>query len=127
MRNILIFIAFVLFCFGFVSCEKQPKRVIPATDDYETRTDPDRVFKNGDWELRIWATAAKGTRSEGHHGILLFKGDVVKASEIGEKIETSLGAAYYCGQPAPGRSTYSLNEFYCTGWRLLETPSSGEN
>jgi len=56
----------------------------------------DRVLAVGDWGLEI-RYSAKGTRSEGQHGTLLYRGEAVKATNIGEIIKTNLGEMKYYG------------------------------
>jgi hypothetical protein len=57
---------------------------------------PDRVLKKGSWELQVFYRN-KGTRSEGQHGILLYKGEPVEAKKVGEEKETDLGLMKYYG------------------------------
>ena len=55
-----------------------------------------KVLREGAWELQIWYRA-KGTRSEGQHGVLYHKGKLVKAAAVGKELETSLGKMKYYG------------------------------
>jgi len=84
----------------------------------------DRVLAKGDWVLEInyWA---KGTRSEGQHGTLLYKGEVVRAANTGEIIATDLGEMKYYGDPSVRVEWLR----YQTGWnfaRLGKVPRADE-
>jgi hypothetical protein len=56
----------------------------------------EKVLRAGAWELQIWYRA-KGTRSEGQHGVLLRDGKIVKGSTVGEEMDTALGKMKYYG------------------------------
>lgn len=56
----------------------------------------EKVLRAGGWELHIWYRA-KGSRSEGQHGVLYQHGQIVKASSVGEAVETALGKMRYYG------------------------------
>ncbi|WP_433745149.1 hypothetical protein [Paenibacillus amylolyticus] len=58
---------------------------------------PGYMDKKGDWELKIYYRA-KGTRSEGQHGLLFHKGKWVSADHVGELKETDLGLMKYYGE-----------------------------
>jgi hypothetical protein len=60
----------------------------------------EKVLRAGAWELQIWYRA-KGTRSEGQHGVLLRDGKIVKGSTVDEEVDTALGKMKYYGtQPS---------------------------
>jgi hypothetical protein len=58
--------------------------------------DPQKVVRNGDWELRVWYRLM-GSRSEGQHGALYFQGSEVSSTLVGAERETSLGRMKYYG------------------------------
>ena len=60
----------------------------------------DKVLRDNGWELQIWYRA-KGSRSEGQHGVLLHNGNEIKGSRVGEEMTTALGKMHYYGT-APG-------------------------
>ena len=64
--------------------------------DVSTRPDRRVISDSGAWELRVWYRA-KGTRSEGQHGALLFEGRELETPEIGTARDTGLGRMTYYG------------------------------
>ena len=72
-----------------------------------------KVLREGAWELRIWYRA-KGTRSEGQHGVLYHNGQMVKAAAVGKQLETSLGnMKYYGATPAAS--------WEASGWHFADS------
>jgi hypothetical protein len=55
-----------------------------------------KVLREGGWELQIWYRA-KGSRSEGQHGVLLHDGKTIKGVTVGEELDTALGKMKYYG------------------------------
>ena len=73
---------------------------------------PDRVLKKGDWEFRVFYRA-KGSRSEGQHGVLIHKGNVVPPGKKDEELATAFGIIVYYG------NTYEL-PWTPTGWNFKD-------
>lgn len=67
---------------------------------------PDRVLKKGEWEFQIFYRA-KGSRSEGQHGVLLHKGVALPPGKKKEEKESPLGTMVYYGDDyqAPWETT----------------------
>ncbi|MBJ6610567.1 MAG: hypothetical protein JG718_09435 [Candidatus Thiothrix moscowensis] len=57
----------------------------------------DKVLRAEGWELQIWYRA-KGSRSEGQHGVLLQGGKAIKGKSTGEELETALGKMKFYGE-----------------------------
>jgi hypothetical protein len=81
----------VLFCFllGLTAC-------LGLNAGETKRNAPDKVIKQGPWELQIYYRN-QGTRSEGQRGVLLYQDIPVKAKEVGEEKKTDLGLMKYYG------------------------------
>lgn len=75
---------------------------------------PGKSFESGPWRLDIFLRA-KGSRSEGSHGVLYHQGKVVEPQEVAQVIETGLGAMKYYRHPAD--MTYT---FEYTGWNFAD-------
>jgi len=75
---------------------------------------PDKTLTGGQWELRIYYHA-RGSRSEGQHGVLLHQGEVVEPQQVGEVLETDLGKLKYYRRPEDRRLPSEL-----TGWNFAE-------
>jgi hypothetical protein len=71
---------------------------------------PDRVLSKGEWELQIFYRA-KGTRSEGQHGVLTHKGKPIPPGKEREEKDTPLGVMLYYG------NEYN-HPFDITGWNF---------
>lgn len=56
----------------------------------------DKILRAEGWELQIWYRA-KGSRSEGQHGVLFHEGNMVKGVTVAEEMETALGKMKYYG------------------------------
>jgi hypothetical protein len=56
----------------------------------------DKVLRQEGWELQIWYRA-KGTRSEGQHGVLLQNGKEIPPGNVGDEMDTALGKMKYYG------------------------------
>lgn len=83
---------------------------------------PDRVVRKGQYELRLYYVA-RGTRSEGVHGILLENGEVVADSTPGRTLETDLGTLV-CRGPWEDRTLL----FDRSGWLpAADPPVSGDD
>ena len=66
------------------------------------------VAKRGDWELHVFYRS-RGTKSEGRHGVLVHKGNVVLGGQTGETLQTDLGPMKYFGRTPE-------NPWSTTGW-----------
>ncbi len=69
---------------------------VPGVPDVTARPDRRVMSDNEAWELRVWYRA-KGTRSEGQHGVLRFEGRELEPPEIGAERDTGLGRMRYYG------------------------------
>jgi hypothetical protein len=69
-------------------------------------------LKKCDWELRIFYRA-KGSRSEGQHGALFFKGKEIPPGKTGDEKKTPFGLMMYYG------NTYELL-WETTGWNFKD-------
>jgi|GEM_PF-2472957 len=58
---------------------------------------PDKVLRAGEWQLHI-TYRAKGSKSEGQHGVLFYRGEPVHGSRVGEERDTALGRMKYYGE-----------------------------
>lgn len=56
----------------------------------------DKVLRAEGWELQIWYRA-KGSRSEGQHGVLFQNGKLIKGATVGEEMDTALGKMKFYG------------------------------
>lgn len=95
-----------------------------TSDAYNDDT-PDRTLASGQWTLLIYYCGARGSRSEGQHGVLLYNGEVVEPRQVGEVLETDLGQLKYYRRPEDRRFPFEL-----TGWNFAEHSKirpSGEN
>lgn len=71
----------------------------PAADEnigVDISTPSDKVLRAEGWELQIWYRA-KGSRSEGQHGVLFRNGKPVEGSTIGTEMDTALGKMKFYG------------------------------
>lgn len=75
---------------------------------------PDRVFRQGDWELQI-TFRLKNTRSEGQHGVLFYKGRIVKPESLGEIRQTDLGRIRYYADEKKIKFSWELS-----GWNFID-------
>ena len=71
---------------------------------------PDIQLSKGLWELKIFYIA-KGTRSEGLHGVLYKNNMEKKANRLKEEIKTDLGEFIYYGDLKDRQHLFSLS-----GW-----------
>ena len=62
--------------------------------------EPDRIQREEYWELLVYYRA-KGSRSEGPHGILLHNGLPVELETFHKELETSLGVMKYYALEGP--------------------------
>ena len=85
----------------------------PDGPDVTARPDRRATSANGAWELRVWYRA-KGTRSEGQHGVLRFEGRELESPEIGAERDTGLGRMRYYG-PQGDRMPWMP-----TGWNYAD-------
>ena len=78
-------------------CIAEPAPVLPGEGVGVDMSQPaEKILRAEAWELQIWYRA-KGSRSEGQHGVLLHDGDAVKGSTVGEEMDTALGKMKYYG------------------------------
>ena len=81
------------------STSSQPSAPVEPDQPPAAPVPPDRpgtVYKQGDWELQV-TYRNKGTRSEGLHGVLLHRGEIVTGGKVGEVIHTDLARMEYLG------------------------------
>jgi len=105
----------VFFC-GVVWAGGMPEKIQsrPATvqskHHFEGRAD--KMYVSSDWVLNIYITQ-KGTRSQGSHGSLLFKGKAVSGKQ-GETKNLPIGTVQYKG-PAHAKA----NLWDASGWQMM--------
>ena len=87
-RGVVCFFLAILLMSLAVCFEASPNR--------QASNHPDKIIKEGSWELRIFYRN-KGTRSEGQHGILFYEGNPLEGTVLGEERETDLGLMKYYG------------------------------
>lgn len=84
----------------------------------------DTKYRSGPWELRI-LYRARGTRSEGSHGVLYRNGEIVEPHHLGEFVDTGLGKLKYYAHLEEPHLPWAT-----TGWhfadRSLILPSSAK-
>ena len=75
---------------------------------------PDRTYLAGIWELRV-VYKARGSKSEGSHGILIRDGEIIPPGEVGEILPTDLGPMKYYASPEDLIPTWQV-----TGWHFAD-------
>jgi len=99
----IIFISFVCACAGLVNTAPvKPKHWSGST----------LVYQKDIWKLNI-KYLHKGTKNEGQDGVLYKNGKEVKAKQVDEVLETSLGTLKYYG-----KRTSANNPWAVTGWNF---------
>lgn len=69
----------------------------PGSPDFDYRND--HVFTSDPWEYR-YTVGAKGTRSEGYFGVLLYEGiEVPVPASVNDHYQTPWGPLYWVGDP----------------------------
>jgi hypothetical protein len=76
---------------------------------------PDRVFREGAWELRIWYRR-RSTPIEYQHGVLYHDGRRVKGAGPGYELDTPLGRLRYFGSKQTGFAA----DLAPTGWNFAD-------
>lgn len=74
----------------------------------------DRLYRSGEWELRI-VYKARGSKSEGPHGVLYKDGEIVEPLHVGEVISTDLGMLKYYSHLEETRPSWEI-----TGWNFAD-------
>lgn len=80
-----------------------------------TEPTPARVYAQGAWSLYIYFRA-RGTRSEGQHGVLFHNGQAVPPAQPGATLQTELGEMKYYLDPAD-----MINLWDTTGWNFADS------
>ncbi len=85
---------------------------ILIVNDYDYKeTMPYYTIKKDDLELRIYYRAI-GSKSEGPHGVLLYKNKHIKGKNVNDMVNTPIGTLKYYGE-YPSEVNYP---WYPSGW-----------
>jgi hypothetical protein len=99
----VVFVCFVCACAGLMNTALvAPKKWVGST----------LVYQKDVWKLDI-KYLKKGTKNEGQDGVLYKSGKAVKAKQVDEVIETSIGTLKYYG-----KRTSVNNPWAVTGWNF---------
>ena len=103
--------------YGSPYMTEQSARQQQALNEHESRLTqamPDKSFVSGTWTLHIYYRA-RGSKSEGQHGVLLHDGQAVEPRQVGELIETDLGTLRYYRRLEDMTALFEL-----TGWNFMD-------
>jgi ribosomal protein L37E len=83
--------------YGSPTVATMKKRQLQELEEYRrsiSESPADRSYRSGEWELKI-VYKARGTKSEGPHGVLYKDGGIIEPHHVGEVINTDFGILKY--------------------------------